>query len=561
MWSLLLGTGLLNLAWSWEISGDLSHQNQALPLANVYLFNDRQQYYQSTTDADGHFVFRNIPEGWYRLLTIPSSNDNALSLFYPQSTEYCEAARFEVMENRQLQMDLPSGHILSGQIFLNEEPVSYASILSNPVNSNVRIVRSAISTEDGTFEIRGLPAEQEITLSIEHENLPEQWLMDSLSGEMTYEADLAEILQPQDSFFYNIHSKEGIHIEGLVHSVSQTIANANVSIYSSSQITSTTTDAWGMYAISGLPPGDVLAWASAEGFATTYSPTDDRPLTFQPVLEEGERYSFLDIDMPLQSMINIQLLDALTEEPIVGSSVLIYNDTHTVGRGQPVNSEGIATIEGLHPGDYQVYVYAENDGYFTDYIRDVQGDPIWLHLETEEILDSTYYLESRFQLIGEAIDDEGSPVAGVQLMTIQDADFHRATTTAFGEFVIFGLMDGAVEINAAISPICPNDIGYIPSFEQPLLLSIPENESVDLLFWLDHDQDQIPTFWEEEWGLDPYQNDAALDPDNDGLSNLEEYQQNLNPLDQDNPTQTCGCSSQQSYFLPILLLLPLRRRA
>ena len=39
----------------------------------------------------------------------------------------------------------------------------------------------------------------------------------------------------------------------------------------------------------------------------------------------------------------------------------------------------------------------------------------------------------------------------------------------------------------------------------------------------DSDGDGMDDNWEKQYGLDPFFNDAALDPDNDGLSNLEEY--------------------------------------
>ena len=40
----------------------------------------------------------------------------------------------------------------------------------------------------------------------------------------------------------------------------------------------------------------------------------------------------------------------------------------------------------------------------------------------------------------------------------------------------------------------------------------------------DNDNDSMPDDWETEHGLDPLVNDVSGDPDDDGYTNLEEYQ-------------------------------------
>ncbi|MGB9715959.1 MAG: PKD domain-containing protein [Thermodesulfovibrionales bacterium] len=53
------------------------------------------------------------------------------------------------------------------------------------------------------------------------------------------------------------------------------------------------------------------------------------------------------------------------------------------------------------------------------------------------------------------------------------------------------------------------------------------------LSFLDSDMDVMPDEWETAHGLDPYRPDANSDLDNDGLTNLEEYQHNTNPVNPD----------------------------
>ncbi|MDM8535267.1 Ig-like domain-containing protein [Desulfobacterales bacterium HSG17] len=77
-----------------------------------------------------------------------------------------------------------------------------------------------------------------------------------------------------------------------------------------------------------------------------------------------------------------------------------------------------------------------------------------------------------------------------------------------------GVNDGD-EINAGTDPLVPNTV-------------IPEEPAVT------EDNDGIPGAWEDQHGLDKYSSsDADGDPDNDGLSNLEEYKNGTDPNNPD----------------------------
>ena len=72
-------------------------------------------------------------------------------------------------------------------------------------------------------------------------------------------------------------------------------------------------------------------------------------------------------------------------------------------------------------------------------------------------------------------------------------------------------------------PIDADDCPWC-SAEQP-----DENAAIDESW--DSDGDGMPDEWEKKFALDPFSDDAALDPDTDGFTNLEEFQGGTDPKD------------------------------
>lgn len=532
--------GLFNVAWGGTISGTVTHDADPISGAMVYAFDANQQYLETTTNNDGWFEFDATPDDWLRILVVSPITSNAIPSYYPQQAEYCAAERIDGRIDQSLNIQLDTG--IQATVTLTDTDAPNGILLMAQPESG--LMRGGWADEHGTVWLGGLPPDTDVTLSMEGDSIPDQWV--SELDTTTYSSDESRLLNVDDIDGLNISVRKGITISGLVHHGSTPIPDARVSVYSNSQIRNTTTNDDGFYTIQGLPTGEVLAWMSADGYANTYSPNDDRPTTFVPVETEGMAYDLLDMNAPLESTVSVTLLDALTEEPIQGASVLLYNDTRTVGRGEPVDDNGTATIRGLHAGQYQAYYYAKNDGYSNGYVFDEVGEPLWIEVESESDVEFHTYLEPKYDALIEIIDDFGNPISGVfTLLTKEDRNdiFERDYSDADGIALLYGLDVGAWTLTLSFVPYCPNDVSYLIP-ELPTI-SIPQESIESIVLLRDDDQDGMPTQWEMDWGLDPYQNDAEADPDGDGQSNLEEYTANTNPLDSD-PKSNCGCNQQNS---------------
>lgn len=105
--------------------------------------------------------------------------------------------------------------------------------------------------------------------------------------------------------------------------------------------------------------------------------------------------------------------------------------------------------------------------------------------------------------------------------------------------------DNQVETHAMSTPPADTKYVYTKTYESvgKYVFSITVTDKLgnkktteEKTFWItddldDTDDDGMPDDWEERYSLNPYDsNDASQDQDNDGITNLEEYQQGTNPL-------------------------------
>ena len=542
-----------------DVSGTVRQNDFGVGNVAVYLFDVNQRYTETQSDSDGTFVFTDTPTGVFRIFAVPDIESNAIPSFYPNTPLYCNGEQLRVSGDTAIDFSLETGMEIQTTITVDNEPFEGVLLKLTPDGG---WTRGGFTDDDGTVRIGGLPEGALVTVEVEGDTIPTQWITNTTEDGHTFGYDEREAYWVEASTINDIvEVNPGITVSGLVHSGSTPIPNANLSVYSNSQIRGAQSDSDGIYLVEGLPPGEVLSWMSADGYANTYSPSDDRPIYFEPVLSEGEAYDLLDIDAPLESTVSITLLDADSEDPIQGASILLYNDTRTVGRGEPVDENGTATVTGLHAGQYTAMIFAENDGYYNGDVEDALGEALWIDVGEEDDSELTVYWEPREQALISVIDDLGNPISGVLLILQHTAsdDYDRQYTDDEGIGLMYGLQNGDWELVLAHSPVCPNDMGYIIPELEPV--AIPQLETLEVILLRDDDQDGMPTAWEEEWGLDPYTDDAEGDPDGDGLTNLQEYTMGSEPTKADG-TAECGCENSKSglLVLPTLLWIGRRRR-
>lgn len=105
-----------------------------------------------------------------------------------------------------------------------------------------------------------------------------------------------------------------------------------------------------------------------------------------------------------------------------------------------------------------------------------------------------------------------------------------------GDFDIYVMdKDGANVINITENTVRDEDASWSPDGKIIVYCSEESgNKDIVLISVFDTDGDSMPDYWENRYNLDPnYSEDSKEDPDKDGLINLEEYNHNTKPFNND----------------------------
>ncbi|MDP2309998.1 MAG: carboxypeptidase-like regulatory domain-containing protein [Pseudomonadota bacterium] len=578
---LLLSPGLLPMAllpgaMAATLSGTVFDANGApVPSVDVVAYDARLNYASARTTTDGGFLLGSVPPGRYRLRAMPPDGDPRVDRFLPDTWDFCAADVVEVGTAAiigDLDFALPEGGSLTGRLLATDgAPVVGAQVLALGQSERSSLVSRLASTDaDGVFTVVGLdsdPGESEpYAAYVAAGGYPRQYLAPTYDEES---AALFDILLGEREDAEDQPLLDGITVTGTVSGPDGPVASGTVFVYSPSQVLSVAIDSAGTYVADGLPPGDVTAWASSDGLATTYYPDADRPGERVSVPEEGQMASGVDLALGAPSSLSITLTGSgdLSE-----ASVLLYNDTMTVGRGGSLDEAGLLTIEALHPGTYFLAVYGADVGLTDDYLRDDAGEPLAILVDGDTAL--TVDMPAGASFSGTVRGDDGEPIYGayVYASATGGENTEVGVTDADGVYTIRGLPGADYTLRASYAHYCPSDAGWVTVYWPDHLaetdatittLAAAEGRTgVDFVLFADDDHDAMGDSWEEDNGLDPHRDDAGEDADGDGYVNVDEWRLGTDPTEEpltalDGCGRGCGSGGAA---LVLLLPLAMRRR-
>lgn len=545
------------LLWATALAADLSGtvlgaDGTAAVGATVTAYDLRFNYASATTRTDGQWDITGLPAGTYRVRVQPQNADPSVDAWLGDTWAICDSTVVAVGEDETLDaldVNLELGASIEGNIVdADGNPAAGALVQAVGLGERAAAIdRYGLSDANGGYKIVGLDADNagsSYVIKIQIDGWPDQFLGSSYTE---VGATPFAVLPQQARTDGDGTLQAGILVEGTVSSADGPVSSGTVYVYSASQVLVGALGLGGEYVADGLPPGDVVAWASSAGFATTYFPDSDRPGDSVPVSNEGD-VATLDFVLPPDNPITFNFSG---EGDFSAVSLLVYNDTYTVGRGAGLGADGSVQLTGFYPGNYLAYVFGDDGGFASGFLTDDQGEPELFAVEGPTSFDRA--LAPGATIAGIVTDDAGIPVFGATITASETGGEERqwsAVTDRDGKYEIRGLAGATVEVLAQWYWYCPNDPGWVDTWfdaarssDGAALMQVVagENyESVDFIMPRDNDHDNMGDVWEAENGLDPSVNDADGDADGDGYTNWEEWVLDTDPTGEF-AVGECGC--------------------
>jgi len=486
--------------------------------------------------------------------------------------------------------------VISGTVFQNDgvtpltgDSVTVDVFAGDPCTTGNMVGSAMTDTGSGTYAVSGLPPGTfYIKTRNNGNNYVDEWWAATASVPACGEAQAITVAAGRTAADKNFQLDAGATISGKVYrhdgSTPLTGDQISVEVFSGNPcdswqtIASTATNpADGAYTVVGLPPGTYYleTWNNGHNYVDEWWAATASVLACGAAqaitVAEKETVTGKDFQIDTGATISGILYHVDGVTPITGDQLMVNiftRDpcTHGWEDLEAVMSDpgsGAYTIVGLPPGNYYLETWNNGSNYVNEYWADpvselACGDAQALTVtDKETVTGKNFQLDTGAAISGTVYQSDGeTPVTGVQIVVNLFTDYPcdpqgnvhpfewAMTNPVNGTYKFAGLTSGTYYMST-----WNNGAGYMDEWwaapvsvvdcggSQAILIGAKENLiGKDFQLDTDSDGDKMPDAWETEKGLDPNIDDSGGNPDNDGLTNLQEYQQGTHPNNSDTDT-------------------------